>query len=248
MSRADPQEAKVLVIGASGSIGSATATALAQKGRTVGLHYFNNRDKVVNLRHRFERMGLKSVILASQLASAQDCHQLLDEFSQLPEPFYGLAICSGRVPWIPWHELTVDDWQNVIFEHCILPYLLAQIAAERLIKGGRIVYLSSISPKYGGSPQTVHYAAAKAGLETAMLGLAKQLAARKIRVNGVRAGFVDTPQQRLGRTSEEIQKRVDKIPLRRAGKADEVASAFAYLFSEGAAFITGEFITVAGGD
>ena len=81
-----------------------------------------------------------------------------------------------------------------------------------------------------------------------MMGLARELAPRKILVNGVRAGFVDTPQQRLVRTQSAIETRIRKILLGRAGTAAELGSVFAYLFSPGAGFITGEILTVAGGD
>ncbi len=117
-----------------------------------------------------------------------------------------------------------------------------------MTRNGRVVYLSSIAAKYGGSTKTMHYAAAKSALETAMRGLARELAAKGILVNGVRAGFVDTPQQQLGRSSEERSARIARIPLGRAGTPDEIASGFSYLFSSGAGFTTGDVITVAGGD
>jgi NAD(P)-dependent dehydrogenase (short-subunit alcohol dehydrogenase family) len=81
-----------------------------------------------------------------------------------------------------------------------------------------------------------------------MRGLARELAPAGVCVNAVRAGFVDTPQQRSGRTPEEIAKRVAKIPAGRAGTPDEVASALVYLLSERAGFVNGELLTVAGGD
>jgi len=81
-----------------------------------------------------------------------------------------------------------------------------------------------------------------------MRGLARDTAARGVRINGVRAGFVDTPQQRQGRSVEELAARIALIPMRRGGKPEEVAAAFGYLFSPEAAFVTGELITVAGGD
>jgi 3-oxoacyl-[acyl-carrier protein] reductase len=114
--------------------------------------------------------------------------------------------------------------------------------------GGRIVYLSSISPKYAGSPRSIHYAAAKGALEVMMRGLAREVARSGICINGVRAGFLLTPQQTAGRSQKEIEERIRKIPVGRAGKPEEVAAAFQYLMSDAAGYITGEIITVAGGD
>lgn len=142
------------------------------------------------------------------------------------------------------------DWQDAFFEHCIAPLAVAKalLPAMQERGSGRIVFLSSIAAKYGGSPLTLHYAAAKSALETAMHGLSRNLVGHGIRVNGVRAGFVDTPQQHAGRTQAEIEARIARIPVGRAGTPEEIASAFAYLLSAHADFITGEIITVAGGD
>ncbi len=110
------------------------------------------------------------------------------------------------------------------------------------------MYLSSISAIFCGSDTTIYYAASYAALETSVKGLARELARSDILVNGVRAGFVDTPQQRLGRSQSVIDTRIGNIPLKRAGTTAEIGSTFRYLFSPGAAFITGEILTVAGGD
>ncbi len=238
----------ILVVGASGTIGSAVARMLGADGHIVGLHYCKNRDVIDVLSRELQQAGAQTIVLGSSLGSIDDCVDLVSRFASQVGNFYGLAICSGRVPWKHWQHTDRPDWTDAYFEHCVAPFALARAAADKFLPGGRLVYLSSISSKYGGSDRTLHYAAAKAGLEAAMRGLSRELARQDIRVNGVRAGFADTPQQRAGRTPEELAARVRRIPLRRAGAPTEIASAFAYLFSEGAAFITGEIITVAGGD
>jgi 3-oxoacyl-[acyl-carrier protein] reductase len=130
------------------------------------------------------------------------------------------------------------------------PFTLVKQAIPYMIGngGGRIVYLSSISPKYAGSSRSIHYASAKGALEIMMRGFAREVAKYGICINGVRAGFVLTPQQTAGRDQKEIDERIGNIPVRRAGKPEEVAAAFQYLMSDEAGFVTGEIITVAGGD
>jgi 3-oxoacyl-[acyl-carrier protein] reductase len=114
-------------------------------------------------------------------------------------------------------------------------------------RGGKIINISSISVKYGGSAQTLHYGAAKSALETVTLGLSKAGAKHNILVNTVRGGFIDTPMhQKLGRTN--IEKRIEMIPLKKAGKPRDVAGMVLFLASEAGDFITGETFTVAGGD
>ena len=129
----------------------------------------------------------------------------------------------------------------MFWQHCQAPFHLAKAAAVQMRKAGKgsIVYLSSISAKYGGSPSSLHYAAAKAAAETTMRGLSRIHAGTGIRINSVRSGFVDTPQQRSGRTPEQIKARIEQIPMGRAGTPEDIASAFVYLFSDESSFVTG---------
>jgi NAD(P)-dependent dehydrogenase (short-subunit alcohol dehydrogenase family) len=242
-----PKDRPILVVGASGAIGSSVARALGMTGHPLGLHYCGNRAAVDSTMEVLAGVG--SVYpLQSNLASIEECEALVDDFVGKAGRIYGIAICGGRVPWKSWQDTSQDDWVNTFFEHCIAPFALARAAASRISSSGRVVYLSSIAAKYGGSTKTVHYAAAKAGLEAAMRGLARELAPRGILVNGVRAGFIDSPQQTIGRSSDELVSRIARIPLGRAGKPEEVASGFSYLFSGSAEFTTGDLISVAGGD
>jgi 3-oxoacyl-[acyl-carrier protein] reductase len=202
------------------------------------------------LQESLERVGAKAVCLQSALDSEEACTRLADQFSSSLGVPTGIALCGGRVPWKIWQELSVMDWQDAFFEHCIAPLAVAKalLPAMQERGSGRIVFLSSIASKYGGSPLTLHYAAAKSAIETAMYGLSRNVARYGVRVNCVRAGFVDTPQHHVGRTQGEIAARIAKIPVGRAGAPEEIASAFAYLLSAQADFVTGEIITVAGGD
>jgi len=237
-----------LIVGASGAIGSAVAAQLAGPQIGLGLHYRSNDSAAQALKTRLETAGALCEPLQSDLADDDACLDLIERFHQRFGAIAGVALCGGTVPWKAWDELDTEAWQETLFEHCIAPFTIARAAAKKMGTGGRIVFLSSIAPKYGGSPKTLHYAAAKGALEAAMRGLARELAPGGVCVNAVRAGFVDTPQQRSGRTPEEIAKRVAKIPAGRGGTPDEVASAVVYLLSERATFVNGELITVAGGD
>lgn len=239
-----------LIIGASGAIGSAVAAQLAARGVNLGLHYCSNGRAAARLQSRLKRTGSRCFLLQSDLADEASCRELVRRFHAQFGAIHGLALCGGTVEWRPWQSLDAEAWQRALFEHCIAPFAIARATVQLMTRKSRggIVFLSSIAPKYGGSPKTMHYAAAKSALETAMRGLAREVARAGIRVNGVRAGFVDTPLQRSGRSRKEIAKRVLKIPAGRAGTAREIAAAIAFLLGEDAGFITGELLTVAGGD
>lgn len=240
----------ILVVGASGAIGSALVRQLASADARIGLHYCSNREKAAMLREEISAVGCEGVLLQSNLDSVQACADFAEAAIRELGSIQALALCGGKIDWTSWQQLDEPTWQQTLFQHCIAPFTIVQKLVPSMLAAhdGRIVYLSSISPKYGGSVKTLHYAAAKAALETSMYGLSRQLCKDGIRINGVRSGFVDTPLQRMGRSAEEFVERVAKIPLGRAGQPEEIGSAIAYLLTDKAGFIHGEIITVAGGD
>lgn len=239
-----------LVIGASGTIGSAVVLGLARPGVVVGLQYCHNRSAVEQLQESLAQVGARGVCLQSALDSEASCVHLWERVCSELGVIHGMALCGGRVPWRAWQELAASDWQQTFFEHCVMPFTLARLTIPEMQKRGegRIVYLSSIAAKYGGSPRSLHYAAAKSALETSMRGLSRDVARAGIRINGVRSGFVHSPQQQAGRSAQEIAERIEKIPMQRPGKPEEVAAAMGFLLSADASYVTGEIITVAGGD
>ena len=142
-----------------------------------------------------------------------------------------------------------ESWDKTFQLNTRTPFFLAQNAFKHMKEngGGKIINISSISVKYGGSSQTLHYGAAKSALETITLGLSKAGAKHNILVNTVRGGYIDTPMhQKMGRKNSK--ERIEMIPLKRAGKPEDIARIVLFLASEAGDFITGETFTVAGGD
>ena len=146
-------------------------------------------------------------------------------------------------------DLDEESWNKTFWLNARAPFFLAQSAFKHMKDngGGRIINISSISVKYGGSSQTLHYGAAKSALETITLGLSKEGAKHNILVNTVRGGYIETPKhEKMGRKNHK--ERIDMIPLKKAGKPQDIAGMVLFLASEGGDFITGETFTVAGGD
>lgn len=237
----------ILIIGASGTIGSKTAERLSREGYNIGLHYVNNIKKIKKLNTKINKTS-QSQIIQSDLKDYNSCKALIENFTKRFKNPYGVAFCGGNIVWKNWNTLSKIDWQKSFFEHCIAPFEIARLFSTKIRKNGRIVFLGSISPKYGGSNKSLNYATAKGALEIISKGLSKNLAHKKICVNVVRSGFVNSPQHTKGRSKKEILKRIQKIPLQRAGYANEIAFAISNLFAKESSFITGEIISVAGGD
>jgi 3-oxoacyl-[acyl-carrier protein] reductase len=235
------------IIGASGAIGSAIAKELDSCGFRLGLHYCTNKTPIDELLSVSTRAG-DHCVHRSPLDSFAEGQQILDSFKKQLGELHGLALCAGRVPWKNEEQLTSQDWAEATFELTALPYSMALYFSGICELKSRIVALSSISAKYGGSSTSRHYGAAKAALESCFFGLSRSLADKNICVNIVRAGFIVTPQQTKGRTAEEIEQRIQKIPFGRPGCTDEVANLFSFLFSAKSAYLTGQCITMSGGD
>jgi NAD(P)-dependent dehydrogenase (short-subunit alcohol dehydrogenase family) len=131
-------------------------------------------------------------------------------------------------------------------------FLCAREAVRRMSPaaggaGGAIVNVSSRAAILGSPGEYVDYAASKAALDTLTVGLAKEVAAAGIRVNGVRAGIIDTEIHASGGEPGRVRRLAPTLPMQRAGEAAEVARAIVWLLSDEASYTTGSFIDVAGG-
>jgi len=210
------QNKTVLVIGGSGEIGSEICRELSALGLSIGIHYVKNREQAIRLHQSLYSPGIHKVF-QSNLKSEREVRQLIKKFvAWSPNP-YGMVLAGGLIPNESWERLKKQSWHKVFNQHCVVPFELIRSLASKLSKNSRIVYLSSISPKYGGSNETLHYACAKSAGETALLGLAHRLRSKGILINTVRAGFIKTKSQTKNRRSLSQKNRIKKIYLNRAG-------------------------------
>lgn len=152
-------------------------------------------------------------------------------------------------------EMTVSDIDWDITEksfgvNMIAPLILSSSAFEvmRDNSGGKIINISSVGAKYGGGETTIHYGMAKSALDALTLNLSRQGAKFNILVNSVRPGVIDTDFHKKNTPGKDMAKRIKMVPLGRMASAEEVADLVAFLASDKADYITGEIITIAGGD
>ncbi|HCI47956.1 MAG TPA: NAD(P)-dependent oxidoreductase, partial [Rhodospirillaceae bacterium] len=129
---------------------------------------------------------------------------------------------------------------------------VAREAARRLAKrnggnGGAIVNVSSAAARLGSPNEYIDYAASKGAIDTLTIGLSKELAGEGVRVNCVRPGIIDTDIHALGGMPDRVERLKDKLPMSRAGTAEEVAQPIIWLLSDEASYITGALLDIAGG-
>lgn len=244
---------KVLITGANGGIGAAIAELFAKHGALVGIHYYQDKKRALGLRRKITSFGGQAEILKkADLTKSASRHNLIREFIQKFGQIDVLVNNAGGVYGAK-EFLLLDEksWEKTFTLNTAAPFFLAREAFKYMKKqgGGRIINLSSIAAKYGGSATTLHYGAAKAALEAVSKGLARLGAPHNILVNTVRGGIVDTLfHRKIHRTKADIKKRVKLTPLGRIGKPSDIAQMVLFLAAEGGDYITGEIFTVAGGD
>ena len=243
------KDKKVLITGASGGIGSLTALLFAEYGAIVGIHYNKGKNEASKLIDKVNKMGGNGAAFQADLtneSSKSVIPAFIGHFGGLDVLINNAGAVIGTKDIL---DLNEESWDKTFWLNARTPFFLAQSGFKHMKNkgGGKIINISSISVKYGGSSKTIHYGAAKSALETITVGLAKAGAKHNILVNTVRGGFIDTPMhQKLGRKNPE--ERIKRIPLKRPGKPQDMAGMILYLASETGNFITGETFTVAGGD
>lgn len=235
----------VLVTGSSRGIGKATALYLGQNGYNVVVHCRSQRAEAELVASEINTMGQESRVLQFDLSDRELCAEQLAQDIDHHGAYYAVVCNAGVTADNAFPALTGEQWDSVIhtnldgFYNVLYPLIMPMI---RRRKPGRIVTLSSVSGVMGNRGQ-VNYSAAKAGIIGATKALALELAKRKITVNCVAPGLIDT--EMLDQLPQEEIKKM--IPLRRLGAAKEVAATVAFLLSEEAAYITRQVISVNGG-
>ncbi|AOY01449.1 3-ketoacyl-ACP reductase FabG2 [Jeongeupia sp. USM3] len=236
----------VLVTGASRGIGRAIATRLAADGYDLILHCRSRRDQADALAADLaSQYGTTARVLQFDVADRAACRAALEfELDEHGAP-YGVVCNAGIAADAAFPAMTESDWDGVVhtnldgFYNVLHPLVMPMVQTR---KPGRIVTLSSVSGLIGNRGQ-VNYSAAKAGIIGATKALALELAKRKITVNCVAPGLIDTDM-----VSDEVREHALKaIPAQRMGRPEEVAATVAFLLSADAAYITRQVISVNGG-
>ncbi|MGL5334601.1 MAG: 3-ketoacyl-ACP reductase FabG2 [Enterovibrio sp.] len=237
----------VLVTGASKGIGRAIALKLAADGFSAGIHYHRDEAGAKETLATIKQAGGNGRILNFDVSNREQCREVLEQEIEQYGAWYGLVCNAGITRDGAFPALSEDDWDSVIhtnldsFYNVIQPCIMPMISMR---KGGRIITLSSISGIMGNRGQ-VNYSAAKAGIIGATKALAIELAKRNITVNCIAPGLIDTGMSEIEEVA--LKEIMSIIPMKRMGKAEEIAGLASYLMSDIAGYITRQVISVNGG-
>ncbi|WP_449430753.1 3-oxoacyl-ACP reductase FabG [Pseudomonas putida] len=236
----------VLVTGSSRGIGRAIALRLARAGFDLVLHCRSGRPEAEAVAAQIQALGQNARILQFDVADRAACRASLEADVQTHGAYYGVVCNAGLTRDGAFPALTDDDWDQVMrtnldgFYNVLQPLTMPMI---RRRAPGRIVCITSVSGLIGNRGQ-VNYSASKAGLIGAAKALAIELGKRRITVNCVAPGLIDTAMLDEQVPVEELLK---MIPAGRMGTPEEVAGAVNFLMSPEAAYITRQVLAVNGG-
>ena len=236
----------ILVTGSSRGIGKAIALRLAQSGFDIVVHCRSRIEEAEEIAQSIRELGRQARVLQFDVSHRNETAEKLLADVESHGAYYGVVLNAGLTRDNAFPALTDEDWDVVLrtnldgFYNVLHPIMMPMI---RRRKAGRIVCITSVSGLIGNRGQA-NYSASKAGIIGAAKALAVELAKRKITVNCVAPGLIDTDILDENLPIDEILK---MIPAARMGSPEEVAHAVDFLMDEKAAYITRQVIAVNGG-
>ena len=236
-----------MITGVSSSIGTAIAREFIAGGWDVIGHYCSHRKKSAALEKAARTAGVKISFVQADFTVKSHVTRLARELSKRRVDCL-VNNAGGYVQKKKFSRLTADDLTKTFMLNTFAPALISSAVFQRMKKNkfGRIVNISSIAAKYGGSEFSMHYGCAKRALEGLTKTLAREGAACNVLVNTVRPGVIDTEFHR--KFSKNLDKRKKLIPLKRLGQPEDISRAVYFLGSEENRYLTNETIAVAGGE
>ncbi len=243
----------VLITGASRGIGAATALLAAHHGWDVAVNYSSNEAAAHTVVQAVQALGRRAIAVQADVA---DEAQVLAMFARIDQELGRLGALVNNAGVVDraqrLQDMDMARWRRMFDTNVLGSFLCAREAVRRMSTaeggaGGSIVNVSSRAACLGSANQYVDYAASKAAIDTMTLGLAHEVAAQGIRVNGVRPGLIETDIHASGGQPDRVQRLSAGVPLGRGGTADEIAQAIYWLMSDLSSYCTGSFIDAGGG-
>ncbi len=236
-----------LVTGGSRGIGRACVEALARDGARVTFVYHSNTEAAESLVAELKTAGYEIDAIQADVADTARADEVVEGLIEKWEQLDILVNSAGVIRDGLFATMSRDNWNTVIDTNLTGAYNYCRAATQPMMsrRAGSMINLSSVAAEFGSRGQ-VNYAASKGGIDGLTRCLAKELAARSVRVNSVAPGMIDTDMSEAVRNAagDRIKK---MIPLRRIGSAKEIASVVAFLASDDASYLTGQVLRVDGG-
>jgi len=236
-----------LITGASRGIGEAIALKFAEEGAAIAFTYLSSEDRARNLWSKLAEHGVKVMAYKSDASNYAAAEQLTNEVLKV---FGSIDICVNNAGISKDNlllRLTPEQWDDVMQANLKSVYNLTRQVIKPMMKArsGSIINLSSIVGMKGNAGQSA-YAASKAGIIGFTKSVAQEMGSRNIRCNAIAPGFIETDMTHYLQEGGG-EKWMEKIPMGRFGRGEDVANVALFLASELSAYVTGQTISVCGG-
>lgn len=246
-----------LVSGANSGIGRAVALGLAASGADVVVNYIVDPQAAEDVAHRIEALGRKAIAVKADVSSEEEVQSM---FARAVGHFGTLHIVvnnAGLQRDAPFHDMTLEQWNNVIGVNLTGQFLCAREAVREFkrrgvvkdvsVAAGKLICMSSVHQEIPWAGHA-NYAASKGGVMQMMRSVAQEVAPLAIRVNGIAPGAIRTPINRPAwETKEAYESLMTLVPYKRIGEPDDIAHAVAWLVSDAADYVTGTTLFIDGG-
>lgn len=235
----------VLVTGASRGIGKAIAIELAKNSINVAINYNKDEKEALAVVEEIKKLGVECISIKADVSNFEECAAMIEAIRKKFGALDILVNNAGALSDKTLKNMTKEQWDIVIKTNLYGTFNVTKNALSLIKDNGRIINISSIVGLSGNFGQS-NYAASKAGIIGFTKSLAKELGKRKITVNAVAPGFIDT---HMTRNIPFIRRKIilAMIPLGRPGLPQDVANLVTFLASDKSSYITGEVICVDGG-
>ena len=243
-----------LVTGASRNIGKEISLAFARQGADIALSALRNEDDLKEVSEQCQGLGVKTYSRLADLSDSNQCRELVDTSIEALGKI-DILVCNAAVrPHHPLLTVTDEDWRRIFAINLDSSFYLTRSVIPNMIErqNGSIIAIGGASALIG-RPSTSAVAASKTGLWGFIRSVASEFAQHNIRANMINPGTIDTARnnpewsERFLQGTWNTDESVQKIPLRRLGRVEDIANACVFLASDESSYITGDQLNVVGG-
>jgi len=237
----------IVVTGAAQGIGRAIAIELAKRGANLAL-WDVLEDGLTETAAMCGKLDVKCIQRRVDVSDAGQIAQGAEEAIAHFNGVFGLVNNAGIFPRVSILDVTPETWRAVLGVNLMGTVFCSQALARDMVKRGRGVVVNIASGRaLQGTPRGAHYAASKAGIVSFTKSFALEFASEGLRANCIIPGVTETAQPLADTTLEELHERGKRIPLGRIAQPEDIAKVVAFLFTDDAAYMTGQSIPVNGG-